>query len=209
MSAKQHLDQLFASDRAAREAEARLLEAGSPAELSRVLEEAVHTALALSDAFEASIRLTRLCDLCAQVQGQPMARALIEILGSDDAAVRVAAGEALRDFAYDRYAEVARAIESALDGELAGPAMEELPWVLAEVGEPSAVPLISRFLDHPDVDVVASAIEALAELGDPAAVVHLETLEGDERVAQIEEGEASYSATLGELAEEALSDLRR
>jgi len=143
------------------------------------------------------------------VQRQPMASALIDILGSDDAAVRVAAGEALRDFAYDRYAEVARAIENALDEDLDGPAMEELPWVLAEVGEPSAVPLISRFLDHSDIDVIASAIEALAELGDPAAVVHLETLEGDERVAQIEEGEASYSATLGELAEEAVGDLRR
>jgi len=85
--------------------------------------------------------------------------------------------------------------------------MEELPWVLAEVGEPSAVPLIARFLEHDDVEIVASAIEALSELGDPSAIPHLEKLEDDERVAQLEEGDASYSATLGELAEEAIEGL--
>lgn len=209
MSLPDQLDTLFAADRASRKAEARLLAHEDATELRRALVCAVDEAMDLDDALEASVRLTRLADLCAQVQGPDMADALITILGHDDAAVRVNAGEALRDYAYDRYAEVARAIEGALDDELDGPAMEELPWVLAEVGEPSAVPLISRFLDHASVDVVAGAIEALSELGDPAAVPHLETLEGDERVAQLEEGDASYSATLGELAEEALADLKR
>lgn len=207
MSAAQHLQSLFDADRAAREAENQLLQSGDEKALQRLLFDAVEQARKLDDAAEASTRLTRLADLCAQVQGPKLADALIHILGHDDPTVRVAAGEALRDFAYDRYAEVARAIERALESELDGPALEELPWVLAEVGEPSAVPLISAFLEHDNPQVVSSGIEALAELGDPAAEPALSRLTSDGRVVQLQEGEMTHSATLGELAQEALGEL--
>ena len=209
MSAKQLLDALFDADRKVREAEAMLLAESDDDELSKVLERATEQALALSDPRESQGRLIRLSDLCAQVQGPRMAGALLRILNHEAPEVRVAAGEALRDFAYDRYAEVARAVEKAIDERLAGPALSEVPWILAEIGEPSALPLIGRCLRHPDPEVVASGIEALAELGDPEAIPLLEPLTRDKRVVELSEADSSYSTTLAELASEAISELEQ
>ena len=153
------------------------------------------------------MRLERLADLCAQLPGPRMTDALIAILNDGEPRVRVAAGEALRDLGYERYAEVARGIERALDRHADGLAMSELPWVLAEIAEPSALPLIRRFLDHPNADVVAAAIEALAQLADPGALSDLERFVGDSRVVTIEDFEDETKTTLGELAEDALEML--
>jgi HEAT repeat protein len=207
MSPKKLLDALFDADKKLRDAEEHLLAHPSGDELSQLLHQATEQALSMEDAREGAARLIRLCDLCAQVQGPRMADTLIHILNQDDPQVRVAAGEALRDFAYDRYAEVARAIERAFEGDQDGPALEELPWILAEIAEPSAVPLIARALEHPRATVVASAIEALSELGDPEAAPLLKPLLKDRRTVELEEGETTYSTTVGELAEEALAEL--
>jgi HEAT repeat protein len=207
MSAKQLLDSLLDADRKLREAEEQLFAHAEPEELTRALDRAVEGALSLADQREGAAQLVRLADLCAQVQGPLMADALIRILNHDDPQVRLSAGEALRDFAYDRYAEVARAIERAFEQKLKGPALEEIPWILAEIAEPSAGPLIGRCLQHESVDVVAAGIEALAELGDPEGAALLKKLVKDKRVVSLEEGGQSYSATLGELAEEALGEL--
>jgi HEAT repeat protein len=206
-SAKERLSELFDADRRMREAEASLLANREDEDLERALERAADDAAALSDAVESAARLVRLADLCAQVQGPRMADTLIRILNHEDPQVRVAAGEALRDFAYDRYAEVARAIERAFSRDLHGPALAEIPWILAEIAEPSAVPLIARCLKHKDPEVVASGIEALSEIGDPEAVPLLEPLLGDRRVVDLDEGDAAFSTTLGELAREAIDDL--
>jgi HEAT repeat protein len=88
-----------------------------------------------------------------------------------------------------------------------GPALSEIPWILAEIAEPSAVPLIARFLKHQDPEVVASSIEALAEIGDREAVGLLEPLAKDKRVVELDEGDSSFSTTLGELAREAIAEL--
>lgn len=207
MSAKQDLDAMFEADRQLRDAETRFFAGGDEADLAALLTTATEQALGLRDQRESVARLVRLSDLCAQVQGQNMAENLIRILNHDEPQVRVAAGEALRDFAYDRYAEVARAVERAFEEGPEGPALEELPWILAEIGEPSAVPLIARALKHDNADVVAAAIEALAELGDPEAIAPLQALTKDKRVVQLEEGDASYGTTLGELAREALGEI--
>lgn len=207
MDAKQLLDDLFDADLRAQAAEAKLLaDTDSPA-LQASLEQAADEALAMPDARIAAARLLRLADLCAQVQGPRLADVLLRILNHESPEVRVAAGEALRDFAYDRYAEVARAIDRAFDRGLSGPALAEVPWILAEIGEPSALPLVARCLKHSDVEVVASGIEALAELGDAQAVPLLEPLVGDARVVELHEGDAGYSTTIGELAQEAITDL--
>jgi HEAT repeat protein len=207
MSVKQLLDALFDADRKVRESEALLFAESDEEELSKTLERATEAALALSDAQEAQGRLIRLSDLSAQVQGARMAGVLLRILNHESAEVRVAAGEALRDFAYDRYAEVARAIEQACDAQLEGPALAEIPWILAEIGEPSALPLIGRCLQHKDPEVVASAIEALAELGDPDATPLLKPLTKDKRVVELSEGDSSYSTSIAELAQEAIAEL--
>jgi HEAT repeat protein len=136
-----------------------------------------------------------------------MADALIRILGADDPAVRVAAGEAILDVGYERYAEIARAIERALDAGTTGPAMAELPYVLAEIGEPSALPLIRRFLSSADAETVAAGIEAIASIGDPAALEDLARLEGDDRVVDVGDLDEGGSVTIGELVEAAIEEI--
>jgi HEAT repeat protein len=207
MSISKELQRIFDADRTLREAEDELLRNKRADELVALLEAETKKALTLGDRQEGTMRLERLADLCAQVPGPAMADALIAILNDGEPRVRVAAGEALRDVGYERYAEAARAIERALDRGDDGLAMSELPWVLAEIAEPSALPLIRRFLDHASPDVIAAAIEALSQLGDPDAADDLRRFVGDARTVLIEDFEEETKTTLGELAEEALREL--
>lgn len=206
MSLTDQLRAIFDAERALRQAESQLLQADHKS-LEDLLSQAVAAAKAERDPYEAELRLTRLADLCAQVPGEAMADALLAILDEEQPSVRVQAAEALVDVAYDRYAEVARAIERALARGDDGPAMQELPWVLAEVAEPSAVPLVTRFLNHSNEEIVASAIEALTRLGDPQAVHVLKKLVNDTRVVTVEEGDEEFTSTVGELASEAIEVL--
>jgi len=207
MTSKAQLDAIFDAERALRAAEAELLRTPH-GELTALLSAAVREAVALGATPEASLRLERLADLCAQLQGPAMVDALIQILASDAGRVRVQAAEALVDVAYERYAEVARAVERALaDPSTPSQALEELPWVIAEVAEPSAVRLVGRFLAHSDPPVIASAVEALAELGDPAAVPLLLPLKDDPRQVALDEYEGEVTSSLGELVREAIDQL--
>lgn len=208
MTAANHLKDIFDADRALRGAEKALLKEPEPA-LAELLWTAVSEAkqLADKDPQEATMRLQRLADLCAQVPGPRMADALIEILDAEIPTVRVAAAEALVDVAFDRYAEVARAVERVLERRHKGPAMGELPWVIAEIAEPSAVPLIGRFLKQDDPAMVASAAEALAALGDVDAIDLLEPLRNDRRAVELDEYEGEVTATLGELVSEVIAAL--
>jgi HEAT repeat protein len=207
MSLPDELERIFDADRILHKAESVLLRKKASEELISLLERETENALHMEDRKEGAVRLERLADLCAQVPGPRMTDALIAILNDGEPRVRVAAGEALRDLGYERYAEVARGIERALDRNADGLAMSELPWVLAEIAEPSALPLIRRFLDHPSSDVAAAAIEALAQLRDPEALRDLERFVGDSRVVIIEDFEDETKTTLGELAEDALEML--
>jgi HEAT repeat protein len=207
MSLPDELQRIFDADRVLLKAESALLRKKGSEELITLLEQETEGALQMEDRKEGAMRLERLADLCAQVPGPRMTDALIAILDDGEPRVRVAAGEALRDLGYERYAEVARGIGRALDRNAEGIAMSELPWVLAEIAEPSALPLIRRFLDHPSADVVAAAIEALAQLQDPEALADLERFVGDERIVTIEDFEDETTTTLGELAEDALEML--
>lgn len=207
MSLSEQLERIFEADRTIRRAEKALLRKKSSKELVALLHAATRTALAIEDRDEAVMRLERLADLCAQVPGPEMTDALIGMLDYEAPRVRVAAGEALRDVGYERYAEVARGIERALDRGEDGLAMSELPWVLAEIGEPSALPLIRRFLAHPSPDVVAAAIESLSQLRDPDSVEDLRSFVGDSRTVIVEDFEDETKTTLGELAEETLQML--
>jgi HEAT repeat protein len=207
MAARDHLEAIFRADRAADEAEARLLGEADRSTLEEVLADAARAALDAPDRHAAARRLERLADLCAQVPGPRMVDTLLAILNDDDPAVRVAAGEALLDVGYDRYAEVARGIERALDAGTRGPGMAELPWIVAEIAEPSALTLIKRFLSHPEADVLAAAVEGLAALGDPEAIPALEELHDDERRVSFDDFERETSATISELAKDAIEEL--
>jgi len=207
MDPRQKLQAVFQADRAARDAEHALVSHPDSAALVAALSVAVEEALSLSDRAAATLRLERLADLCAEVPGPKMVDMLIRILSDAEPAVRLAAGEALVDVGYERYAEVARAVERALDEGMRGMAMEELPFVLAEIGEPSALPLIRRFLSLTEAEAVAAAVEALVTLGDPGAASALEALRQDERTVTIDD-DASMTATVGELATEAIAALQ-
>lgn len=207
MSLADELMRIFDADRSLRQSEKALLRKRGAKPLVDLLAAETSNALTMEDRVEGTMRLERLADLCAQVPGPAMSDALIGILNDREPRVRVAAGEALRDVGYERYAEVARAIERALERGESGPAMSELPWVLAEIAEPSALPLIRRFLDHPNADVIAAAIEALAQLGEPEAAEDLERFVGDTRTVIIEDFEDETKTTLGELAQDALQEL--
>jgi HEAT repeat protein len=206
---------LFTAERALREHERTLLDA-EPKTARALLTNAVREARQLTDRKEAALRLERLADLCAQIEGPEMADALIAILDDDAPSVRVQAAEALVDVGFERYAEVARAIERAIARGEHGPAMQELPWVLCEIAEPSARPLIARFLKNEDAEVIASAVEALAELGDPDAIKDLQPLVDDTRpvaLGGLEEDEEDdfddeeMGATLGDLVRETIDAL--
>jgi HEAT repeats len=206
MPLQHDLDAIFDAERALRKAEASLLN-GKPNDVADVLIAAVEAAAKHKDAAEAELRLVRLADLCAQVPGPKMADALVRILDHDLPSVRVQAAEALVDVAFDRYAEVARAIERAVDSGEATTALRELPWVIAEVAEPSALALLRRFLGHADGEVVASAIEALSSLGDSGAIPALQKLTSDPRMVTVDDDDDEVTASIGELAAEAIDAL--
>jgi HEAT repeat protein len=211
MKSEQLLDSIFRAERDLRHAEGRLLDTRDKNALANLLARATQEALDLRDEDEAALRLGRLADLCAQVPGPQMVDTLIAILDSDDESVRVQAGEALLDVGYDRYAEVARGIERALDRKHTGIAMTELPWILAEIGEPSALGLIRRFLASDDGEICASALEALVSLGDPSGADALDALVDDPREVTVDgdddEGKG-LRTTIRQLAREAIAELR-
>jgi len=205
MTARDELHRIFEADREARDAEEALL-TRPPEELSPLLAEAVDEALDEEDPAESALMLRRLADLCAQVPGPRMVDSLIAVLDHPDPHIRAEAGEALLDVAFERWKEVARGVERALDRDHPGLSMQELPFVLTEVRDPDPIPLIARFLAHPAPEVVAAAVEAMAAYGDPQAAIHLEPLVDDERVATLEDLDEAPTR-LGELAKAALEEL--
>lgn len=203
-SIKENLAALFDAERTARTLHRGLV--SQPREpLVQELRDATKTALAQGDEEESALRLARIAVVLGDLDGAEVVDLLVDILGSDSPEARVQAGEALEGLAFDRFKEVALGIERAVDRLPKGsPALTELPFLLAEVGEPGCVKLLGRFLKHADAEAVAAAIEALAELGDPAAIPLLTPLEKDPRQVQLDEEDGEGERVgLGDLAFEA------
>jgi hypothetical protein len=201
-----HLSGLFDAERKVRELHDKLASAPGDAVLD-VLAPAIAEAAKLEDEDEGSLRLVRIAEVLAQVEGPRAMDALIDILAADLPEARHAAGEAIEEAAFDRFKEVAQGVERALKRLPAGsPALPELPYILAEVPEPGVLKLIEMFLRHQDADAVAAAIEVSADIGDPALVKHLEKLRSDRRTVDMaeEDSEEASEVTIGELASEAI-----
>lgn len=182
-----------------------------PSDLLDALSASLAAALRESNEEEASLRLVRIAALLGEQEGPRVLDALIDVLSSDHPEARRAAGEELEALAFERFKDVAGGIERALKRLPVGsPALPELPYILAEVPEPGVLKLLGQFLSHADPDAVAAAIEALAELGDPAAIKLLEPLAHDTRTVELAEdgSDATSEATLGELAGEAIELLQ-
>lgn len=195
---------LFHAHRAARVAHDKLTDADASA-LVPVLERAYAEATKLDDEDEALLRYEVIAEVLGELSGPRAVDLLIQILGREEPEARHAAGEALTEIAFERFKEVALGIERALARLQPGnPALAELPYLLVEVPEPGVPKLLAAFLAHTDADAVASAIEALAEAGDPANASLLEPLLGDARRVQLQDdGGTESDATIGELAAEA------
>ncbi|NOY94287.1 MAG: hypothetical protein GXP55_24175 [Deltaproteobacteria bacterium] len=204
MSLTDSLEAIFDADRMLRTAEEELLSTKDMDALAALLSGATTEALALEDGDESEMRLERLADLSAQTPGAEAVDNLLRILDHPAASVRVIAGEALRDVAYERYTEAAHAIERAVAAGELNTALAEVPWVVLEVAEPDPAILLRKLLDASDPRVLASTIEALADLGDPAAADAVARFVDDPREVRLDDSEEDTSATLGELAGAAL-----
>jgi HEAT repeat protein len=206
------LKALFDAERAARAAHDELVDT-PPDTVLPLLERTTREALELDtlDEDEASLRLVRISALLGEMQGPRVVDLLVDILSCDEPEARHSAGEALSGLAFDRFKEVALGVERALERLAPGsPALAELPYLLADVPEPGVAKLLGRFLAHKDADAVASAIEAIVEMGDPAALPMLDPLDHDARKVELEdEGGTEGEATIAELVAEARSILSK
>jgi HEAT repeat protein len=204
------LNELFDAERSVRRLHDEL--ASLPlAELLDPLGAAISLAVREPNEDEASLRLVRIAALLGEHEGPRVVDMLIDVLASEHPEARKAAGEELGGLAFERFKEVAGGVERALKRLPSGsPALPELPYILAELPEPGVVKLIGLFLGHKDPDAVAAGIEALAELGDPAAIKLIEPLVDDERTVELADdgGEDTSEASIGELAVEAIELLR-
>ncbi|WP_437733030.1 HEAT repeat domain-containing protein [Sorangium sp. So ce1335] len=201
------LNKLFDAERTARRLHDDL--AAMPGDaLLDVLTDAIAAASREEDEDEAALRLVRVASLLGEHEGPRALDALIDVLASEHPEARQAAGEEIESLAYDRFKEVAQAIERALKRLPVGSsALPELPYLIAEVPEPGVPKLLGQFLSHKDPDAVAAAIETLVEIGDPTHAPLIEPLLGDKRTVELADDggdEATSEVTIGELAEEAL-----
>jgi HEAT repeat protein len=202
------LNKLFDAERTARRLHDDL--AAAPGDgLLDVLTDAIAAATRENDEDEAALRLVRIASLLGEHEGPRALDALIDVLSSEHPEARQAAGEEIETLAYDRFKEVAQAIERALKRLPVGSsALPELPYLIAEVPEPGVPKLLSQFLSHKDPDAVAAAIETLVEIGDPAHASLIQPLLSDKRTVELADDggdDATSEVTIGELAEEALS----
>ena len=203
------LRSLLEADRALRRARDAFLAQPDARAAADALSRAVDRAFADTDPDEAAAALVRMADLLVDVANADGAKLLVKILGHDEPGVRVAAGESVMELLYDRYAEVARVLEAEVDRGGNAVALAEVPFILAEVGEPGGVKILVKLLRHTDADVVGAAVEGLATMGDPTVIKMLEPLRSDARKVTVEEDdEAAGEITIGDLAGEAIEHLR-
>jgi hypothetical protein len=180
-------------------------------DLLEALSGALGAALREPNEDEATLRLVRIAALLGEHEGPRVVDGLIDVLSSDHPEARRAAGEELEALAYERFKEVALGVERALKRmPLGSPALPELPYLLIEIPEPGVLKLLGQFLTHSDPDAVAAAIEALAEMGDPAAIELLEPLVHDDRTVELADdgSDTTSEASIGELANEAIELLQ-
>jgi HEAT repeat protein len=154
------------------------------------------------------LELTSIASILSHMKGPRVVDLLIDVLASESPEARHAAGTALEEVAFEHWKEAALGVERALSRlPAASPALRELPYVLVEVPEPGVVKLMQKFLAHAEAEVVAAAIEACVEIGDPATLKMIAPLESDPRTLEVEneedDDESPALVTLGELAREA------
>ncbi|MFP6684232.1 MAG: hypothetical protein VB934_05940 [Polyangiaceae bacterium] len=210
----QSLHHIFDAERSLRDAHDALAGVANEqsdvrAELLEVVTATIAESSELEEA-EASLRLVCVARVLGELEGQDVADRLIDVLASGSTEARSEAGEQLQGLAFDRFKEVALAVEGALARLPSGSlALVELPYLLIDIPEPGVLKLLGMFLKHADPDAVGAAIEALVELGDASATSILHPLCEDTRPSSVGDDVpgAPPQVTVGELAVEALEIL--
>jgi len=121
--------------------------------------------------------------------------------------IRELCGQSLITVSEESLEAILPAIDMAI--EEAGTAAQEMPFVLTYIDDPTVTGQILRFLDVKTPEVVAAAIEALAEIRDPEALPALRKLVDDPREVAIEDedddnDDEEQTIAIGMLAKEAI-----
>jgi len=148
----------------------------------------------------------RVAEMILSQGSERAARCLGNGLGHANPDVRLLSGDALLHLAQDGLERIMPAVEDAL--EKGGLRAEEMPFLLTDVDHPDVPRVLERFLAMETPDVVASAIEALAEYGDSSCVPSLKRIVGDKRKISVEENDVEKDDyTIGQLAQDAIDML--
>jgi HEAT repeat protein len=150
-----------------------------------------------------SMSLVRVTEMLCHIPSDSTAKIVGEGLDHSNPGVRLLSGDALLHMTDEGLGKIMPAIEDAL--AKGGIRAQEMPFMLTDVDDPEVTRVLERFLKVPEPEVVASAIEALAEFGDPSALPALEELTKDDRKIEVEEGgpeEGNW--TIGQLALDAI-----
>ncbi|MCP4604036.1 MAG: hypothetical protein GY847_26525 [Proteobacteria bacterium] len=131
-------------------------------------------------------------------------RLLSDGLGHVNLDVRLLSGDVLLHLAEEGLEQIMPAVEEALTK--GGLRAEEMPFLLTDIDHPEVPQVLERFLALDNADIVASAIEAIAEFGDPSPIAALKKLETDNRTVEVEkDGVSQTEWTIGHLAKETIS----
>jgi len=199
---------VLAADRVLRRAVSTLLSADDPRTVVAAIERTVGSLRAANNDDGVVDSLVALAEVLANVQHADANRILVGLLDHAEPMVRGMAGESLMERMYERYAEVLRSIETAVGAGLGATALAEVPFLLAEVGEPGGLAFVKKLLSHADPDVAGAAVEAVGIFGDPSSLPSLESMVSDARTLTAEDEESGDSLTVGELAMEVVNHLR-
>lgn len=151
------------------------------------------------------VTLVRTAELLVNVMTEKAVTTLAGGLGSENPTVRMLCGDALMHVAEDDLELLKPAIDDIL--KKGGTAAEEMPFVLLEVDDPEIPRILEKFLKSSEGEVVAAAIEALIEIGDPECEGPLKALLNDSREVTLDEGSDDETTTIGQLAKDALAML--
>jgi HEAT repeat protein len=146
--------------------------------------------------------LVRITEMLINYDSPAVSKLLGAGLGHPNPDVRLLSGDAILHMTEEGLERIMPAVEDVLSE--GGLGAEEMPFLLTDVEDPQVPRVLERFLAQESADVVASAIEAIAEYGDPSSVAALEGLTDDSRLVSIDDSSDASEWTVGRLAEEAI-----
>lgn len=208
---REHINELFAADRAIRDATQAILRTPHAALIAEI-RKAVDEACEVVDEEEQALRLSALATLLPEIQGPGAIDLMIDILSTENEEARSHVGFSIIEAAQSRLGEVQKGIERALERLPVGsPGLVVLPYVMLGMSELDVCPMLRPFLAHEDPEAVAAAIDVSVELEDERVIPWLEALVHDQRKVRSEEDGTieSQFTTIAELAEDAIRELHQ